>query len=169
MTTLKNILDKNQVTEIYFGCHGFNLIKSNQIDEMQLGYSVHPDGSDLCGTNEGDWFKEWIVIGTDTEVGDPFFVDSNDTNYPVYTAMHGMGSWEPDLVSKTLEAFLEGLIYLQSISNQSYSLIDPNEKTVVDEVQLNSIKTKLIELCGTDDFWEPFFEQYIEWLEESDS
>ncbi|WP_258190614.1 hypothetical protein [Photobacterium angustum] len=27
---------------------------------------MHPDGSDLSGLNEGDWQKNWVVIGTDT-------------------------------------------------------------------------------------------------------
>ena len=106
METLKTILDNNEFSEVFFGSLGFYIAKSDQINEMQLGYSVHPDGNDLSGTNEGDWIKEWIVIGHDTELGDPFFVDSRDQNFPVYTAMHGMGTWDPYFVSNSLKSFI---------------------------------------------------------------
>lgn len=166
MKILRSILDDNSISEVFFGNHGLNIIQSSQIDEMQLGYSIHPDGSDLCGTNEGDWLREWIVIGNDTEVGDPFFVDSSDNDLPVYTAMHGMGTWEPELVSNSLKSFIEALQYLKSLTNQTYSLIDPDDDTITDEEKLNSIQEKIVRICGADEFWESFFKQYIEWVEE---
>lgn len=166
MKLLESILDNNHISEVYFGCQGLNIIQSNNLTEIQLGYSTHPDGSDLCGENEGDWLREWVVIGTDTEVGDPFFVDSSNPELPVYTAMHGMGTWEPDLVAKSLKSFIEALHYLKSLSNQTYSLIEPKNETIVDEKKLNSIQTELIRICGSEDFWEPFIEQHIVWLEE---
>ncbi|MGQ0455255.1 hypothetical protein ACT4UM_28970 [Bacillus sp. SS-TM] len=61
------------------------LFNSEEIEEGQLGYSFD---------EEGDWKEGWIVIGIDSYLGDPIFVDSNDENCPVYTAIHS-GSHSP--------------------------------------------------------------------------
>ena len=91
MQEIIEVIKSKNFKEVFFGSNGFSIVDEASINNLQLGYSVHPDGSDLSGSNEGDWQKSWIVIGTDTEVGDPFFVDINDPLLPVYTAMHGMG------------------------------------------------------------------------------
>ena len=98
--------------EVFFGSNGFSIADEASIKDLQIGYSVHSDGSDLSGSGEGDWQKSWVVIGIDTEVGDPFFVDTSEPSLPVYTAMHGMGEWSAELVSTSLSSFLELLAYL---------------------------------------------------------
>ena len=95
-----------------------------------------------------------------------FFVDSHSKELPVCTAMHGMGTWNPDLVSQSLKSFFETLHYLKSISNQPHSLIEPDAQTIVDEVALNTIQRDLIRICGTEEYWETFIELHIEWVEE---
>lgn len=62
------------------------LFNSEEIEEGQLGYSFDEEGQSLVGNEEGDWKEGWIVIGIDSYLGDPIFVDSNDENCPVYTA-----------------------------------------------------------------------------------
>ena len=37
----------------------------------------------------------------------PDFVDSNDENCPVYTAMHGEGEWEPECIAERIEDIIE--------------------------------------------------------------
>ncbi len=161
-----DLLKSKNLKEVFFGSHGFNLADETSFKDLQLGYSLHPDGSDLTGSNEGDWYKGWIVIATDTEVGDPFFIDINKSSMPVYTAMHGMGSWSPELVATSLDSFLEVLVYLKSISNQDFSRIDPDESTITDENELQEIEKKLGSLSGEKDYWQNFIEQHQQWAEE---
>lgn len=162
---IEAIKSKN-LKEVFFGSNGFSIADEGSIKDIQLGYSVHPDGSDLSGTNEGDWQKSWVVIGTDTEVGDPFFVDTSEPSLPVYTAMHGMGEWSAELVSTSLTSFLEVLDYLNSISKQKFARIDPDENTITDPKELAAIKKKLQEISGEKYYWKIFIEQHQEWVEE---
>lgn len=154
----------------YFGSAGFALESRGTFDEAQLGYRVHPDGSDLTGDDSGDWKSTWYVIGRDTTVGDPFFVDLSSDDLPVYTAMHGTGRWDPDQVSDTFAGFLSSLQFLQDKCNQDSDLLDPDENTIRDEEELEAIHRHILSLCseGSAFFWECFFEQHQEWLAESE-
>jgi len=166
MHRIIEIVKSKNIKEAFFGSHGFNIADEASIEELQIGYGIHPDGSDLSGSNEGDWQKNWVVIGTDTEVGDPFFVDTNEPLLPVYTAMHGMGEWDYEEVSTSLSLFLDVLIYLNSVSNQSFARINPDENTITDSEKLSDIENKLSRLSGKKDYWKNFIEQHNEWVEE---
>lgn len=152
--------------EVYFGSNGFSITDEAEIKDLQLGYSIQPDGSDLTGSGEGDWQKGWIVIGSDTEVGDPFFVDTSEPSNPVYTAMHGMGKWSPELVCNSLTSFIEVLSYLNSISEQDFARIDPDDNTITDPEELSTIEKKLCDISGEKYYWQNFIEQHQEWIEE---
>lgn len=162
---IKAIKSKN-LKEVFFGSSGFSIADEDSIKDLQLGYSVHPDGSDLSGSNEGDWQKSWIVIGADTEIGDPFFVDVNEPSLPVYTAMHGMGEWNAEMVSSSLSSFLETLVYLHGISKQDFARIEPSEDTITDPHRLAVIKERLQKISGEEYYWQNFIEQYQEWVGE---
>ncbi|MEY8348072.1 hypothetical protein AALF16_07090 [Bacillus cereus] len=83
-----------------------------QFEEGQLGYRAGEiDNESLIGNEEGDWKDSWFVIGYEELMGDPFFVDVKDEKFPVYTAEHGTGTWEPLLHSDSLEEFLAELTY----------------------------------------------------------
>ncbi|HZG73434.1 MAG TPA: hypothetical protein VEY51_18000 [Chondromyces sp.] len=84
-----------------------HLFSSEEFEEGQLGYSVDEEGKSLTGNNEGDWKETWFVIGYDEDLGDPIFIDIEDKNYPVMTAMHGEGDWEPEVMFSSLNEFLE--------------------------------------------------------------
>ena len=101
---------------ISIGYDGIDLVDDEEIEEIQIGYSVHPDGQSLVGKKDGDWMKDWIVIGYETLTGDPIFVDLSNPDFPVYTAMHGQGSWEPDLVSSTYSGFIQILRKLELLA-----------------------------------------------------
>lgn len=166
MQEIINAIKLRGLKEVYFGANGFSIANESSINDLQLGYSIHSDGTDLAGSNEGDWQKGWIVIGTDTEVGDPFFVDTNEPSLPVYTAMHGMGEWSVELVSTSLPSFLESLYYLSGLSKQEFALIDPDENTITDTKELSAIEKKLHEISGEKNYWQNFIEQHKEWVEE---
>lgn len=44
------------------------------------------------------------AIGRETACGDPIFL-STKPPYPVFTAMHGQGSWDPSVIAPSLEQF----------------------------------------------------------------
>ncbi|MBD8074819.1 hypothetical protein MOE39_10800 [Bacillus cereus] len=104
-------VDRAEDNEIELECEfesiTIELFNSEEIEEGQLGYSVDGEGQSLIGNEEGDWKEGWIVIGLDSYLGDPIFVDSNDKNCPVYTAMHGEGDWEPECIAERIEDIIE--------------------------------------------------------------
>ncbi|WP_308365306.1 MULTISPECIES: hypothetical protein [unclassified Microbulbifer] len=61
------------------------------------------------------------MIGRDTLCGDPIFVDLNDRDIPVFTAMHGMGEWQETCISDTYEGFLKSLSKLEDESDRNLS------------------------------------------------
>ncbi len=93
--------------DISLGCGGITLYSSDEVQEAQLGYSRLPDGTSLTGHGPGDWREEWVVVGNEQTCGDPIFVDTSGKLLPVFTAMHGVGSWDPQIVAKSYDGFLQ--------------------------------------------------------------
>jgi hypothetical protein len=83
----------------------FILFHPSQLEEEQYGYNKSESGESLIGDNSGDWKDGWIVIGYSEYLNDPLFVDAKNSDLPIYTAAHGMGSWEPILLYSTWEQF----------------------------------------------------------------
>ncbi|GAA0328258.1 hypothetical protein GCM10008967_18430 [Bacillus carboniphilus] len=83
-----------------------HLFIKEEFKDGQIGYRVDEDGNSLLGEDEGDWIDDWHVIGYDEEIGDPIFVDITKVDYPVYTAAHGEGDWEPELLFESMSDFL---------------------------------------------------------------
>jgi len=94
--------------QIEFGVGGVSLFKESEVEAGQIGYSVAPDGSSLCG-KDGAWQPNWIVIGTETACGDPLIVDTADPALPVLADFHGRGEWEPARIAISIEAFVLSL------------------------------------------------------------
>lgn len=83
-----------------------HILTRDKFEEGQLGYRVDLDNNSLIGDAEGDWKDSWFVIGYDEDLGDPIFVDVNKSKFPVYTAEHGMGEWEPMLLFESVDELL---------------------------------------------------------------
>lgn len=83
-------------------CLTFVLFKENELEAEQLGYSVDEQGNFLTGNAQGDWQEGWIVIGYEEDLGDPLIVDTSHKDYPVLTAEHGAGDWEPIILYNSL-------------------------------------------------------------------
>jgi hypothetical protein len=49
------------------------------------------------------------VIGRDTALGDPIFLDTADPDLHILTDMHGQGEWCPDPIATNIEAFFATL------------------------------------------------------------
>jgi hypothetical protein len=86
-----------------------SMCSEDEIEKMQLGYSVSINGDPLYGFDEGDWQEGWVVIGYETGCGDPIFIDLNEGGLPVYTAMHGCGVWSPQVLSESYCDFIKVL------------------------------------------------------------
>ena len=91
--------------EISYGYGGLKLFEADELDAAQVGYSVGPDGESFCGAKPGDWRASWIVIGHETALGDPLFIDMAAAGPPVFTAAHGEGAWNPKPVAISMDAF----------------------------------------------------------------
>lgn len=81
------------------------LFSKDEFKEGQLGYSLDCKANSLVGNAEGDWKETWYVIGYYEDLGDPIFVDIANENYPVLTAMHGEGDWDPEVMFPSLNEF----------------------------------------------------------------
>ena len=155
--------------EIYFGCRALRLASVSNIEEMQLGYSVDGRGNDLTGDSEGDWQMSWIVIGYDADLGDPFFVDTLEEGFPVYTAMHGTGSWQAVLVSSSMSTFISALKYLVEICKQKFAQIYPDNTTITAPEKLQEIERRLLEISGEKIYWPDFITEHRNWLASANS
>ena len=151
--------------EVYFGPQGFLLTSSEEeLEKAQIGFAIHPDGTNVVGNNQGDWQGNWQVIALDTELGDPYFIDLNDDNSPVYTAIQIDGAWETNPVAQSLERFISCLILFIKANDQASPIFVPDEHTVIDKIVLSQLENQLIEASSCKDFWEQFFECYFDWL-----
>jgi hypothetical protein len=101
--------DKSKYKEAYisFGYTGIQLFSPNELDEVQLGYAVQPNGKSLAGTKHDDWKNSWLVIGKTTDCGDPIFVDLLSDDLMVFTASHGQGAWEAELIASSYSGFFK--------------------------------------------------------------
>jgi hypothetical protein len=88
-------------SEVSLGYQTIRLYRAPGVQALQIGYSVRPAGEPL----ESDWRKEWVVVGYEECCGDPIFIDSSASGFPVYTAIRGEGTWEAIQIAVSLEAF----------------------------------------------------------------
>ena len=96
-------------SSVSFGYSSVSIYHPSDLQKRQVGYSVHPDGTSLCGDGDGDWRRHWLVIGDEGECGDPIFIDTAAPGYPVYTAWHGEGRWDPKPIAVSLNGLREAL------------------------------------------------------------
>jgi len=102
--------------EISFGSGGIRLFRLPEIEREQVGYSISQDGASLCKEGDGAWQPSWIVIGRETACGDPLILETSDPALPVLFAIHGEGTWEPEVIAVSFDAFLASLEEFARIS-----------------------------------------------------
>lgn len=164
---LLKTLQKAHHKTTYFGPQGFALpLSEDELQQFQLGFSVHPDGHQLTGTEPGDWQPSWQVIAMDTELGDPYFIDNTAPNLPVYTAIHLESGWAVEAVAASLSSFLDCLNELAALSDQDEPQVIPTATTITHHEKLEQLQLTLIERSGCSQFWTLFMECYLDWLEE---
>jgi len=166
---LCSIFSQVKNKETYFGPQGFVIATTaSGLETAQHGYGVHPNGSNLTGSKTGDWKNSWIVFARDTELGDPYFVDSNHQQLAVYTAIQIEGLWQTEAVASSLDGFLECLTLLSIHGQQKIAQFVPDETTMVDKIALEQLNARLAKASACPAFWDLFFECYFDWLEDDD-
>jgi hypothetical protein len=102
--------------KVSFGYQTIRVYREPELRTLQVGYSVSQSGENLIGNQPGDWRAEWIVIGYEECCGDPVFIDSSKEDFPVYTAIHGEGSWDAEQIAVSLIAFGRALSTISAVS-----------------------------------------------------
>jgi hypothetical protein len=92
------------------------LFSSDKLREGQVGYGMGEDGVSLVTGKEGDWKKSWVVIGTSSLFGDPYFLDVSkldaEGDCPVYTGQKSeRGNWKTTLAASSFASFLQILAF----------------------------------------------------------
>lgn len=105
-----------------------------QLEDAQIGFRGPRRGDESFVAPHG-WRRGWIVIATDS--GDPYFLDTARVGArgecPIFTAMHGTGTWEPLLAASSLEQFLRILEVWLRIVVTHHDPLNPDEP--LDETQ----------------------------------
>ena len=147
---------ENTLTSVYFGPQGFQLFKTE--NEQKTSQDKF--------TGDKSWNKNWFVVGVDTELGDPYFINKNSEDAFVYTAIFDGNSWSLITVAYSIQSFIECLTFIQKVSSQTSEVYVPDKSTVTDGIILNGLEAKLIKTSQCNEFWQQFFVCYKDWLEE---
>jgi hypothetical protein len=163
----RDILSKASIREASLGSQGITLFQTDQLEAEQVGYSADPNGRDLTGDADGDWRRDWIVIGRDSLLGDPFFIDTSTTEFAVFTAMHGAGTWDPTPVSPTLEAFLASLSAIQAFIPALATFQNTANRAQFDQ-DVTTFRDVLIGINGSKyaEHWKAFIQTVVDEMEE---
>lgn len=167
MTTTFIIEKLNELAQetIFFGPQGFHLaLNQKSIKKFQIGFSVNKNGQNLCGLQPGQWQKSWLIIAKDTELGDPYFIDTLDANMAVYTGVFHHNIWHRELVAVNLNAFIACLSQLKTLGLQTSAHFMPDDTSIRDNKIVNQLQAKLIQLSHSESFWQHFIEGYRDWL-----
>ena len=137
------------------GSSGLRFFSESEFTDGQRGYSVDTHGRSFATGEKGGWEHPWQVIGYEELCGDPIFVDSEAEGFPVFTAIHGIGEWNPDLIGDTLESFKECLNVLADLAvgreNPVKLAANPIDdllrKTTIEKIRIRNPNSNL-------EFWE---------------
>ena len=105
----QQLLSALPIPSVSLGYATVKIYTANEL-EAQSGHSADPSGDALAGANdEGSWKTEWLVIGYEDLCGDPIFIDTACEGYPVYSAAHGEGDWQPRRIATSLRSFAQAI------------------------------------------------------------
>jgi len=137
------------VDKVSIGYSSIELVPAGELASAQQGY----------GDAGGDWQPEWLVIGHEGSCGDPLFIDTEDDDFPVYTAEHGQGSWTPRLIAFTFRHFGEILDRLDRLSRSRGNPVALERHPLSDSERVSFMEFIRRESPDVDfGFWESLFE-----------
>lgn len=145
--------------EVSLGYRCVKLYCPAEIAQAQVGTSVDSNGRNLTGSNHGDWNRNWLVIAVDDEVGDPIFTDLSSNELPVYTAAHGEGTWDPQMISPSYHGFIACLQEIRRLSKERENPVKLERHPITDKERETTLE------CIADnnngelaEFWESWLE-----------
>jgi hypothetical protein len=139
----RELLRTLAIPTVSLGYSAVHIYEVDELQEAQTGYSVDPSGSSLVDDQNGSWRRKWVVIGHEDLCGDPIFIDTETEGFPVYTAVHGSGAWEPNLIATGLQNFAVALREIAKVAEGrenpvelEANPIDPHERAnVLERIQ----------------------------------
>lgn len=105
-----------------------------------MGYSIGPDGTSLTGNKDGDWRSSWLVIGNEELCGDPIFIDTAATGYPVYTAAHGADRCDPVPIAASLTGLREALAVIGRTATGRENPVALEENPILEAERQSALK-----------------------------
>lgn len=147
---------KFPLTAVAIGYWGIELVPSDRLPAAQLGYGILPKGVER---DTSGWKKSWLVIGRETLCGDPVFIETKEPVLPVYTAAHGTGFWEPQLIAPSSIAFFELIAQLTELANGRENPV-ALEKNPIPQKELQRFRKVLSAYFGRriPEFWNSLWE-----------
>jgi hypothetical protein len=153
---LESVLKELRLESFDYDCFEFSVAGPAELEAFQVGYACDPSGNTLLGTSEGDWRENWIVFARDFS-DDPVFVDINFPNMPVFTAMHGAGTWSPWEIAPSVNAFAIVLRAAQVLASHRESPVALESNPVADHER--GAFEALVEANGVSpDYWLAMFQ-----------
>lgn len=139
---------------VSIGYASIHLEPVRELETAQQGYGVIPEG------DETDWRDEWVVIGHEGGLGDPIFIDTDDDEYPVYTAAHGMGEWTPQLIAFTFRHFIQILQHLQVLARGRSNPVELQRHPISEQEHRSFIEFIRRDSPDVDfSFWEAIYDK----------
>jgi len=171
MTAQKLISMLNTLSnpEVFFGPQGFKHITSlDELTAAQLGFGTNASEqlvvNESTAESKGSWQASWQVFARDTELGDPYFVDTSQDELPVYTGFLGDEGWEQTLVAQSIEQYITCMQVLSNCGAQMQAQFIPDQSSIVDADMLAKLQQELCDISGAEQFWQFFIQCYQDWL-----
>jgi hypothetical protein len=141
------------------GYRTVTLFSAAELAEGQVGYSVGEAGEDFTGESEGDWRANWLVIGDEDVCGDPIFVDLSESDLPVFTAAHGQGRWDPEILASSFAGFVKALAEVDRVSQTRRNSVQL-ERHPLSKVEREQVLKQIAKVNGKAnlEFWDGWFE-----------
>ena len=137
------------VDRVSIGYSSIELVRPSEIASAQQGYA----------NTSSDWQPEWLVIGYEGLCGDPLFIDTEDDDFPVYTADHGEGSWTPRLIAFSFRHLGQILDRLEQLSRGRSNPVELERHPLSDGERISFMEFIRRESPDVDfGFWESLFE-----------
>ncbi|TYR35792.1 SMI1/KNR4 family protein [Sphingobacterium phlebotomi] len=102
----------------------WNYPSIDKFNDFQAGYRFNANTLKSLTGQKGEFDKNWFVICTNY-FDDPFFIDISETksDFPVYYAQHGAGSWTQVKIAENITEFTNQLKELKKIENNKDLLL----------------------------------------------
>jgi hypothetical protein len=153
----------NPLKDLSFGYSTLVFFSPTELENAQIGYSINNKGNLIIGEKPGDWKIYWLVIGYDELDGDPIFVDVNSDVFPIFSAEHGQGVWNPIPISSSFESFCSTLNEIRNIAHGRENPISLEKKPLSAKVKDNVLqKIRLLNPNLDIFYWENFINNSVD-------